>query len=67
MASPADPPGENGNLQLRHDLDDPTDTDSAAAPDAFESREDHEESVEPMRASIELDDLPIELISLTDR
>ncbi|KAL2021031.1 hypothetical protein VTK56DRAFT_7686 [Thermocarpiscus australiensis] len=36
------------------------------APDTFERRIS-EETVEPPRASIDLDDLPIELISLTDR
>ncbi len=35
-------------------------------PDTFESRIS-EETVEPPRASVDLDDLPIELISLTDR
>lgn len=38
----------------------------AGAPDTFESRIS-EEAAEPPRASVDLDNLPIELISLTDR
>ena len=39
------------------------------APDAFETSEhtDNDEPVDNTRASIELDELPIELITLTDR
>ncbi|KEY71872.1 hypothetical protein S7711_06013 [Stachybotrys chartarum IBT 7711] len=42
---------------------------NAALPDAFETAEDSdgEGNVEVTRASIELDDLPIELITLTDK
>lgn len=40
-----------------------------AGPDAFETGDntDNEDNIEITRASIELDDLPIELITLTDR
>lgn len=43
--------------------------DSETGPDAFETGDntDHEDNIEVTRASIELDDLPIELITLTDR
>lgn len=39
------------------------------APDTFETAEhtDNEDTIENSRASIELDELPIELITLTDR
>jgi hypothetical protein len=43
--------------------------DSAASPDAFETGEhsDSDDGVEGTRASVELDILPIELITVTDR
>ncbi|KAJ4010394.1 hypothetical protein NW752_005068 [Fusarium irregulare] len=47
----------------------PSADDSAASPDAFETGEhsDSDDGIEVTRASIELDILPIELITLTDR
>lgn len=47
----------------------PLKEDENEAPDAFETgaHSDIEENVEPSRASVELDELPIELITLTDR
>ncbi|KAG6099896.1 hypothetical protein E4U30_005792 [Claviceps sp. LM220 group G6] len=46
----------------------PSKDDENEVPDAFETgaHSDIEENVEPSRASIELDELPIELITLTD-
>ncbi|KAG6303036.1 hypothetical protein E4U09_001140 [Claviceps aff. purpurea] len=46
----------------------PLKEDENEAPDAFETgaHSDIEENVEPSRASVELDELPIELITLTD-
>lgn len=38
----------------------------SGAPDAFEA-DDADENVEPPRASVDLDDIPIELVSLTDK
>ena len=49
--------------------EEPIKDDQNEAPDAFESgtHSDNEENAEPVRGSIELDELPIELITLTDR
>src|SRR6478735_4986722 len=47
----------------------PSTDESATSPDAFETGEhsDSDDGIEVTRASIELDILPIELITLTDR
>ncbi|KAG6007815.1 hypothetical protein E4U21_005535 [Claviceps maximensis] len=46
----------------------PVGDDQDGAPDAFESgaHSDNEENTDPVRGSVELDELPIELITLTD-
>lgn len=56
---------QNGSL-VDNPLEDDADT---KAPDAFETGEhsEAEDGPETTRASIELDDLPIELITMTDR
>ncbi|POR37962.1 Vacuolar protein sorting-associated protein 9b [Tolypocladium paradoxum] len=58
----------NGSPAERH-RDKTTGADGADAPDAFETSEtptDADDNIEITRASVELDDLPIELITLTD-
>lgn len=58
------PSSSNPEAVINHGQNEVTD-----ALDAFESgnHSDNEENVEPTRGSVELDDLPIELITVTDR
>lgn len=55
-SGPPVPPKQTGSKQS-------TDPDT---PDVFETTRNSEENMDPPRASVDLDDLPIELISLTD-
>lgn len=62
-------PKKASTTAISLDREAPIRDDGDEAPDAFESgvHSDNEENAEPGRGSVELDELPIELITLTDR